>query len=75
MHNKLVVLGKRIRDRRELLRLLQPQLAAVAGVSVRTIQLVEQGKANPSLETLIKLADSLGLSLELVLKDPLKDRT
>ena len=66
----MVKLGNTIRQRRELLGLLQPQLAALSGISARTIQLVEQGKGNPSLETLIKLIDPLGLRLELVLKQP-----
>ena len=74
MHNLLIKLGDTIRQRRELLGLLQPQLAALSGISTRTIQLVEQGKGNPSLDTLVKLADPLGLRLELLLKEPSKNR-
>jgi transcriptional regulator with XRE-family HTH domain len=70
MRNLLVKIGQSILQRRELLGLLQPQLAALSGVSTRTIQLIEQGKGNPSIETLIKLADPLGLRLELILKEP-----
>jgi len=73
MHNYATKLGGIIRQRRELLDILQPQLSALSGISTRTIQLVEQGKGNPSLETLIRLADPLGLELELLLKDPSKD--
>ncbi|WP_414647802.1 helix-turn-helix domain-containing protein [Chitinophaga sp.] len=73
MRNPLEKTGQTIRQRRELLGLLQPQLSDLSGVSTRTIQLVEQGKGNPSLNTLIKLADPLGLRLELVLKDPSKN--
>jgi len=72
MRIELVDLGKRLRQRRELLGLLQTQLAALSGVSTRTIQLVEQGKGNPSLGTLIQLADPLGLRLDLRLKEPVK---
>lgn len=61
-------IGETIKKRRELLGLLQPQLAAISGVSRRTIQLVENGKANPSLETLLKIADPLGLTIELAVK-------
>lgn len=64
----MLEIGGRIRERRELLGLLQPRLAALAGVSIRTVQLVEQGKGNPSLDTLLKIMDPLGLSFELVLK-------
>lgn len=69
MRNTMVEIGTIIKKRRELLGVLQPRLAAIAGVSVRTIQLVELGKANPSLETLLKLTEPLGLQLQLTLKD------
>ena len=72
MRIPLIDLGEKLRQRRELLGLLQSQLAALSGVSTRTIQLVEQGKGNPSLETLLELADPLGLRLDLVLKEPSK---
>lgn len=70
MRNTINKIGVTIRQRRELLDLLQSQLAAISGISRRTIQLVEQGKANPSLETLLQLAHPLGLTLELVLRNP-----
>lgn len=65
----MTILGEMIRQRRVLLGLLQPQLAAIAGVSTRTIQLVELGKGNPSLDTLIKIVDPLGLRIKLSLKE------
>jgi len=68
----MVDLGEKLRQRRELLGLLQSQLATLSGVSTRTIQLVEQGKGNPSLETVFQLADPMGLRLDLVVKDPAK---
>jgi y4mF family transcriptional regulator len=73
MRDSLVKLGDTIRQRRELLGLLQTQLADLSGISSRTIQLVEQGKGNPSLGTLIRLIDPLGLRLELMLKEPSKN--
>lgn len=65
----MIEIGESIRQRRELLGLLQPRLAAIAGISRRTIQLIEAGKANPSLDTLLKIADPLGLTVKLVLKE------
>ena len=65
-------IGEKLRQRRELLGLLQSQLAALSGVSTRTIQLVEQGKGNPSLNTLLQLAEPMGLNLDFVLKEPAK---
>jgi Predicted transcriptional regulators len=62
-------IGESLKKRRELLGLLQPRLAAIAGISTRTIQLIESGKANPSLDTLLKIADPLGLTVKLILKE------
>jgi transcriptional regulator with XRE-family HTH domain len=73
MRNSGTKLGDAIRQRRELLGLLQTQLAALSGISSRTIQLVEQGKGNPSLDTLTSLIDPLGLRLELMLKETSKN--
>lgn len=70
MRNQFVEIGKTIRKRRELLGLLQPQLADISGINRRTIQLVEAGKANPTIDTLVKIADPLGLTLKLILKEP-----
>lgn len=75
MRNTAIEIGEMLRQRRDLLGLLQPQLAAIAGISTRTIQLIEAGKANPSLETLFKIADSLGLSVKLELKGLANDST
>jgi y4mF family transcriptional regulator len=69
MRNTVAEIGKSIKNRRELLGLLQPQLASISGVSRRTIQLVEQGKGNPSLSSLLKLADTLGLKLQFTIKE------
>jgi y4mF family transcriptional regulator len=73
MRNSITELGAIIRQRREVLGILQPQLAGLSGISTRTIQLVEQGKGNPSLDTLLKLAQTLGLQLKLELLDPSKN--
>ncbi|MDF2380099.1 helix-turn-helix transcriptional regulator [Nostoc ellipsosporum NOK] len=62
-------MGEAIRERRELLKLLQPELAAIAGVGLRTLQQVEKGKANPSITTLLKIIDPLGLTIRLALKE------
>jgi transcriptional regulator with XRE-family HTH domain len=70
MRNQLIEIGQVIRTRRELLGLLQPELAAISEVSTRTIQLIELGKANPSIDTLMKIADPLGLTFKLFLKKP-----
>lgn len=72
MRIEAVILGEKLKQRRELLGLLQSQLAGLSGISTRTIQLVEQGKGNPSMDTLFQLAGPLGLHLDLKLKEPTK---
>ncbi|MCQ2101834.1 MAG: helix-turn-helix domain-containing protein [Fibrobacter sp.] len=37
----------------------------MSGVSLRTINAIENGGANPSIEVLCKLAEQLGLKLSL----------
>lgn len=69
MRNDVVRLGETLRQRRNLLGIVQPQLSLLSGISTRTIQLIEQGKGNPSLETILKLANPLGLQLALMLKE------
>ena len=69
MRNQLTNIGQTIRKRRQLLGLLQPHLASISGVSTRTIQFVEKGKGNPSLEILMKILDPLGLQINLSLKE------
>ncbi len=55
-----------IKERRALLGLTQEDLADYAGISVRFIKSVESGNGNPSMNTLCKIAEVLGL--EVVIK-------
>ncbi|MBC8174340.1 MAG: helix-turn-helix transcriptional regulator [Candidatus Marinimicrobia bacterium] len=61
-------LGKIIKDRRKLLRITQPDLAEMAGISVNTLYKIERGQANPTVKVLTKLADVLGMELKLEVK-------
>lgn len=47
----------------------QETLTLLTGVSLRTIKQLEAGKGNPTLETIQKLADVLGLELQLEIKN------
>lgn len=60
-----VELIQRLKARREQLGVTQEQLAELAGVSLRTIKALDSGKGNPTLSTLVKLADVLGMELKL----------
>ena len=57
-----------IKARRAALQVTQENLALLSGVSLRTLKQFERGKGNPTLGTLEKLADTLGLELELKVK-------
>jgi y4mF family transcriptional regulator len=61
-------LGQQIKDRRKILKVRQEDLAEISGVALRTIVAIEQGEGNPSLETLLKLAEVLGMKFQLTVK-------
>lgn len=60
---------KTIKERREALQVTQETLAELSGVGLRTLKQFESGKGNPTLLTIHKLADILGLELCLTLKN------
>lgn len=61
-------LVKTIKQRREMMKVTQETLADLSGIGLRTIKQFESGKGNPTMETVAKLADVLGLELRLALK-------
>ena len=61
-------LALQVKQRRDTLRISQQELADLAEIGVRTIYEIEKGIANPTLEVLNRLADVLGLELQLRLK-------
>lgn len=63
-------IGSKLRERRKLLRLRQRDLAELAGVTLRGLTDLEQGKANPTLNQLLKIAAVLGLEIQLTERTP-----
>lgn len=59
---------KTVKERRDMLRITQETLAEVSGVGLRTLKQFESGKGNPTLLTLTKLADVMGMELVLKVK-------
>jgi transcriptional regulator with XRE-family HTH domain len=51
-----------------MLQVTQENLAELSDVGLRTIKQFESGKGNPTLQTLSKLADALGLEVCLEVK-------
>ena len=52
-----------------MLNVTQSTLAELSGVGLRTLKQFESGKANPTLQTIEKLCDVLGLQVCLKVKD------
>lgn len=59
---------KNLKARRKMLQVTQETLAELSGVGLRTLKELESGKGNPTLETLQKLADVLGMEVTLQVK-------
>ena len=51
-----------------MLHVTQESLAEISGVGLRTLKQFESGKGNPTLQTLQKLGEILGLEVCLQLK-------
>ncbi|MEY4204742.1 MAG: hypothetical protein RL013_2446 [Bacteroidota bacterium] len=59
-----------VKVRRDQLNISQETLAEIAGVGLRTLKQIERGKGNPTLSTLFKIADVLGMEFKLEVRKP-----
>ncbi|MEI6647087.1 MAG: helix-turn-helix domain-containing protein [bacterium] len=57
-----------LRDRRKELALDQRNLARLSAVSVHSVSDIEAGKGNPTLERLSRIAEVLGLEVNVKVK-------
>ncbi|MCD8010947.1 MAG: helix-turn-helix domain-containing protein [Lachnospiraceae bacterium] len=62
-------LGKRIQEERKNLHLTQAQLAEASGIQTSYIGLIERGKRNASLHTIIQIANALHVTVDYLLQD------
>lgn len=53
-----------IKSRRKTLAISQQDLAEMAGVGLATIKDIERGKGNPSMRTVSKIMEVLGMEIE-----------
>ena len=60
--------GELIKERRSILGLTQQELSDYCGLRVRIIKSIEAEKGNPSLKTLEKIAEVLGLEIVMKVK-------
>ncbi len=58
------MIGKQLQRVREEKGVSQAKLAKAAGIPVGTLRNLEQGRRVPRLDTAIKLAEALGVSLD-----------
>lgn len=56
-------IGSAIRERRKGLKITQPHLSELAGISTNTLYKLERGQGNPSLEVLEKIVNVLGMEI------------
>lgn len=60
---KIKEIGIDIKKRRNFLRITQQDLAEITGISRRSLQYIEKGQMNPSIEQLEKILDAIGLEI------------
>jgi len=63
-----IEIGQLIHKRRQKLAIKQEDIAEMTGITPKTIYLLETGKGNPSLDTLTRLLDVLGLEISVHIK-------
>ena len=56
-------IGERLRELREARNISMRTLATKSGLSANALSMIERGKASPSVSTLYKLSDALGVSI------------
>lgn len=62
-------IGIYIKERRQSLKVNQLELSELAGIGINTLVAIERGQGNPKLETLLSILETLGLQIDIKLKD------
>ncbi len=66
-------LGKRIREERQRLNLTQAQLAESIDISDTYMGAIERGERSLTLDTLVRLVNRLGVTIDYMLSDSVSD--
>ncbi len=61
-------IGQVIKERRKILKITQRTLAELSGVGINTLTKIERGEANPTVEVLDKILDTLGMEIRITVK-------
>ncbi len=67
--NSIKEIGKIIRERRKSIKLEIEDLKDYSDITCATISNIENGKANPTIKTLQKIFDPLGLTININIKE------
>lgn len=65
--------GERVKGQRVLAQLTQEKLSQLSGISLSFLGHIERGTRKASLDTVVKLANALKVSPNLLLQDSLED--
>ena len=65
---KMCSISETVARRRKSLGVSQVQLAKIASISSHTLSDIESGRGNPTIDSLVKVADVLGLDVSLVVR-------
>lgn len=66
-------LGKRIREERQRLHLTQAELAEAVDISDTYMGAIERGERSLTLDTLVRLVNRLGVTVDYMLSDSVSD--
>jgi transcriptional regulator with XRE-family HTH domain len=67
------IIGKRIREQRELQNLKQETLAEMVEISNTHMSQIERGKKEPSIKAFIRIVNALNIPADFLLRDELKN--
>lgn len=62
-------IGEIIKRRRLALKVNQLTLSELEGIGINTLVTIERGTGNPTLDKLLSVLDTLGLQMDVKLKD------
>jgi transcriptional regulator with XRE-family HTH domain len=66
---KTELIGNLIRKRRISLKIDQRALSEISGVAVHTLSNIEAGSGNPTVATLVRVLDVLGMEIQIRVKE------
>lgn len=66
-HNERLLFGERLRSKRNMLGFTQEYVSEQIDISLRFYQMIERGEKSVSLDTLIKLSQTLTISVDYLL--------